>query len=108
VLSGGKVDAFLVRKAEKAHGTGQRIEGFREKGARVVIVEDVCTTGGSTIQALQAAREIGFQVVGVICLVDREEAGGRANVEREASPAPFVAIFTARDLRDECLKQQPK
>jgi orotate phosphoribosyltransferase len=108
VLSGGKVHAFLVRKAEKAHGTGQRIEGFREKGARVVIVEDVCTTGGSTIQALQAAREIGFHVVGVICLVDREEAGGRANVERAASPAPFVAIFTARDLRDEYLKQQQR
>jgi len=107
VLSGGKIHAFLVRKAEKAHGTGQRIEGFREAGARVVIVEDVCTTGGSTIQAITAAREIGFNVVGVICLVDREEAGGRANVERAAAPAPLVAIFTARDLRHEYLKQKP-
>jgi orotate phosphoribosyltransferase len=107
VLSGGKIHAFLVRKAEKAHGTGQRIEGFREAGARVVIVEDVCTTGGSTIQAITAAREIGFDVVGVLCLVDREEAGGRANIERAASPAPVVAIFTARDLRDEYLKQKP-
>jgi orotate phosphoribosyltransferase len=107
VLSGGKIHAFLVRKAEKAHGTGQRIEGFRAAGARVVIVEDVCTTGGSTIQALTAAREIGFDVVGVICLVDREEAGGRANIERAASPAPFVAIFTARDLRNEYLKRKP-
>jgi orotate phosphoribosyltransferase len=106
VLSAGEINAFLVRKAEKAHGTGQRIEGFREPAARVVIVEDVCTTGASTIQALEAAREIGFQVQGVICLVDREEAGGRANIERAATPAPFVSIFTANDLRTECLKQQ--
>jgi orotate phosphoribosyltransferase len=106
VLSGGKVNAFLVRKAEKAHGTAQRIEGFRETGAPVVIVEDVCTTGASTIQALKAAQQIGFRVMGVICLVDREEADGRANVEREASPAPFVSIFTTRDLRDEYQKQQ--
>ena len=106
VLSAGEINAFLVRKAEKAHGTGQRIEGFREPGARVVIVEDVCTTGASTIQALEAAREVGFAVQGVICLVDREEAGGRANVEKAASPAPFVSIFTANDLRAECLQQQ--
>jgi orotate phosphoribosyltransferase len=106
VLSAGKIHAFLVRKAEKAHGTGQRIEGFREPGARVVIVEDVCTTGASTIQALEAAKEIGFDVAGVICLVDREEADGRANVERAASPAPFIAVFTTEDLRKEYLKQR--
>src|SRR5205085_2973992 len=81
---------FLVRKAEKAHGTGQRIEGFREKGAKVVIVDDVCTTGSSTIQAIEAAREFGFDVVGVISLVEREEAKGRENVEKAAAPAPFV------------------
>src|SRR5690349_18001592 len=51
------IHGFLVRKQEKAHGTGQRIEGFHEKGARVVIVDDVCTTGSSTIQAIEAARE---------------------------------------------------
>src|SRR5581483_4854404 len=61
----GELNGFLVRKAEKQHGTGQRIEGFREKGARVVIVDDVCTTGSSTIQAIEAAREFGFEVVGV-------------------------------------------
>ena len=53
----GELNGFLVRKAEKQHGTGQRIEGFRKKGARVVIVDDVCTTGSSTIQAIEAARE---------------------------------------------------
>jgi orotate phosphoribosyltransferase len=100
----GQVHGFLVRKAEKQHGTGQRIEGFREKGARVVIVDDVCTTGASTIQALEAAREFGFEVVGVMCLVEREEAGGRANVEKAADRAPFVALFTANDVRREHLK----
>jgi orotate phosphoribosyltransferase len=97
----GELDGFLVRKAEKQHGTGQRIEGFREKGARVVIVDDVCTTGSSTIQAIEAAREFGFEIVGVMCLVEREEAKGRANVEKAAAPAPFVSVFTASDVRKE-------
>src|ERR1700690_4674874 len=95
----GELHGFLVRKAEKQHGTGQRIEGFREVGARVVIVDDVCTTGASTVQAIEAAREFGFKVIGVMCLVEREEANGRASVEEAASPAPFVAIFTANDVR---------
>jgi orotate phosphoribosyltransferase len=95
----GELNGFLVRKADKQHGTGQRIEGFREKGARVVIVDDVCTTGASTMQAIEAARESGFEVVGVICLVEREEAGGRPNVEKAAAPAAFVSIFTANDVR---------
>jgi len=102
-MTSGKLHGFLVRKAEKQHGTGQRIEGFREKGARVVIVDDVCTTGSSTIQAIEAAREFGFDVVGVLCLVEREEAGGRANVERAARPAPFRTIFTANEVRGEHL-----
>src|SRR6266404_1340326 len=97
----GELNGFLVRKAEKQHGTGQRIEGFREKGARVVIVDDVCTTGASTIQAIEAAREFGFEVVGVMCIVEREEAGGRVNVEKAAAPAPFVTVFTANDVRQE-------
>jgi orotate phosphoribosyltransferase len=100
VLS-GVVDGFLVRKAEKQHGTGQRIEGFREKGARVVIVDDVCTTGASTVQAIEAAREFGFEIVGVMCLVEREEATGRSNVEKAAGAVPFVSIFTANDVRAE-------
>jgi orotate phosphoribosyltransferase len=101
---GKPIHGFLVRKAEKTHGTGQRIEGFRQKPARVVIVDDVCTTGASTIQAIEAAREFGFDVVGVLCLVEREEAGGRANVEKAAAPAPFVALFTANDVRAEHAK----
>jgi len=101
----GELHGFLVRKAEKQHGTGQRIEGFREKGARVVIVDDVCTTGASTVQAIEAAREFGFEVVGVMCLVEREEAKGRPSVEKAAAPAPFVSIFTARDVRTEHVMQ---
>jgi len=101
----GTMHGFLVRKAEKQHGTGQRIEGFREKGARVVIVDDVCTTGGSTIQAVEAAREFGFEIVGVLCLVEREEAGGRANVEKAAAPAEFIALFTANDVRAQHVKR---
>jgi orotate phosphoribosyltransferase len=101
----GELNGFLVRKAEKQHGTGQRIEGFREKGARVVIVDDVCTTGASTVQAIEAAREFGFEVVGVMCLVEREEAKGRPHVEKAASPAPFVSIFTANDVRKEHILQ---
>jgi len=98
---GTPIPGFLVRKSEKTHGTGQRIEGFREKGAHVVIVDDVCTTGASTIQAVEAAREFGFQISGVLCLVEREEASGRANVEKAAAPAQFVALFTAKDIRAE-------
>ena len=101
---GAPIHGFLVRKAEKTHGTGQRIEGFREKGARVVVVDDVCTTGASTIQAIEAAREFGFEISGVLCLVERQEAGGRANVEKAAAPAPFVALFTANDVRSEHAK----
>src|SRR5689334_3098514 len=104
----GNINAFLVRKAEKQHGTGQRIEGFREKGSQVVIVDDVCTTGSSTIQAIEAAQEFGFNVVGVMCLVEREEAQGRPAVEQAAAPAPFVAIFTANDVKKEHLAISPQ
>ncbi len=101
---------FLVRKAEKTHGTGRRIEGFLQPGAPVVIVDDVCTTGGSTITAIEATREAGMTVAGVLCLVDREQ-GGRLNIERALAeipppadqdsdaPIPFLSVFTATDVR---------
>jgi orotate phosphoribosyltransferase len=102
-VTSGTLNGFLVRKAEKQHGTGQRIEGFREKGARVVIVDDVCTTGSSTIQAIEAARNYGFEVIGAMCLVERQDAHGRPNVEKSAAPANFISIFTASDVRKEHL-----
>jgi len=103
-VTSGEIHGYLVRKAEKQHGTGQRIEGFREKCARVVIVDDVCTTGASTVQAIETAREFGFEIAGVMCLVEREEAKGRPSVEKAAVPAPFVSIFTASDVRQEHLR----
>jgi orotate phosphoribosyltransferase len=101
---GAPIDGFLVRKAEKAHGMGRRVEGFQEKGARVVIVDDVCTTGSSTIQAIEAAREFGFTIAGVACLVERLEAGGRPAVEQAASPASFISVFTSNDVKAVHLK----
>ena len=93
------VQGFLVRKAEKTHGTGRRLEGFLEQGAQVVIVDDVCTTGGSTLQAIEATRAAGMQVLGVLCLVDREQ-GGRKAIEAALGPdVPFHALFTAGDVR---------
>ena len=94
------IHGFLVRKAEKAHGTGRRIEGFLKQGTSVVIVDDVCTTGGSTITAIEAAREAGMTVAGVLCLVDREQ-GGRHKIEAAAGDAPFLSLFTAADVRAE-------
>lgn len=98
------IHGFLVRKAEKTHGTGRRIEGFHQPGSPVVIVDDVCTTGQSTITAIEATRDAGMTVAGVLCLVDREQ-GGRANIERALAEIPsdrdipFHAVFTANDVR---------
>ncbi|MGA3069625.1 MAG: orotate phosphoribosyltransferase [Terracidiphilus sp.] len=97
---------FLVRKAEKAHGTGRRIEGFSRPGARVVIMDDVCTTGASTINAIEAAREAGMVVAAVVCIVEREEANGRPAVEAAAAGAPFLSLFTAAQVRAEHIRQK--
>ncbi|MEE8574780.1 MAG: phosphoribosyltransferase family protein, partial [Thermodesulfobacteriota bacterium] len=71
-------------------------EGTLTEGARVVIVDDVVTTGGSTIKAIESATEAGFEVVKVVALVDREE-GGSENI-RAAISAPFEAVFTRTEL----------
>ena len=98
------IHGFLARKAEKTHGTGRRIEGFLQPGAQVVILDDVCTTGGSTVTAIEAAREAGMIVAGVLCLVDREQ-GGRLIIERALAEVPsdedlpFLSVFTAKDVR---------
>jgi len=104
------IHGFLVRKAEKTHGTGRRIEGFLEKDAPVLIVDDVCTTGASTITAIEAAREAGMQVIAAVCLVEREEAQGRAALEAAlqsgTSPgAPFLRLYTANDVRAAHVRQ---
>jgi len=79
-LKGKPVEAFVVRKTPKSHGTMQWIEGNVKKGDRVVIVDDVITTGKSTIEAINRAKEEGLGIVKVIALIDRQE-GGREAVE---------------------------
>jgi orotate phosphoribosyltransferase len=96
-LDGRALDAFYVRKEPKGHGTEAWIEGDRRvvPGTPVVIVEDVCTTGGSAMKAIERARLHGLVVQHVIALVDRGE-GGRQAIEREA---PFSSLFTRADFR---------
>ncbi|MGD0443930.1 MAG: orotate phosphoribosyltransferase [Edaphobacter sp.] len=101
------IHGFLVRKAEKTHGTGRKIEGFLKPGAHVVIVDDVCTTGGSTITAIEATREAGMNVACVLCLVDREQ-GGRANIEATIPGVPFLSVYTATEIRAAHIAQQNK
>ena len=98
------IQGMLIRKAEKAHGTGRRIEGFCKTGASVLVVDDVCTTGGSTITAIEAIREAGMKVAAVLCLVEREEAKGRPAVEAAAGGAPFLSLFTATQVRAEHIR----
>ena len=73
--AGTPIDAFSVRKEAKGHGTGQQIEGNFRAGARVVVVEDVITSGGSAEKAIAAVTAAGGQVVGVLAVVDREQGG---------------------------------
>ncbi len=69
---------FLVRKAEKDHGTGRVIENDIPKGSRALVFEDVVTTGGSTLEAIRRAEEAGIEVAGVAAVVDREQGGEQA------------------------------
>jgi orotate phosphoribosyltransferase len=93
--------AFMVRKEPKGHGLQLGIEGPVERGMTVVVVDDVVTSGGSTIAAIQRCRaeEIQLRVVAVLVLVDRQE-GGMAAIEKEVGPGvPVTAIFTKQELQ---------
>jgi orotate phosphoribosyltransferase len=90
-----QLDSFTVRKEPKDHGTGRLIEGCFTTGSRVVVAEDVITTGGSALRAIDAILEAGGEVVGVLAVVDREE-GGRAAVE--AAGYPVETLLTLIDL----------
>src|SRR6202042_859210 len=93
LAGGAEVKAFFVRKEAKQHGLARRIEGpLLEPGERCMLVEDVVTTGGSTLQALSALRDEGHEVCGVLAICDRL-AGGRAAIEAAAG-APYVALTT--------------
>ncbi len=97
LAGGAQVKAFFVRKESKQHGLGGRIEGpLLAASDRCMLVEDVVTTGGSTIRALEALREEGRQVCGVLAVCDRL-AGGAASIE-EAASAPFLALTTIDDI----------
>lgn len=96
-IHGQPIRSFSIRKAPKDHGTGKRIEGQVSPGERVIIVDDVITTGESVLDALHAARDYGLEVVGVIVLVDREE-GGLDNIRREQKNA--IAIFNMSQIKN--------
>ena len=89
------LDAFTVRKEAKAHGAGRQVEGPVEPGVRVVAIEDVVTTGGSALRAIEALGAFGAHVVGVLALVDREE-GGREAIE--AAGHQLVSLFRVSEL----------
>lgn len=94
-LKATPMNAFSIRKTQKDHGIVRWIEGDMTPGQRVVIIDDVVTTGGSTIQAIERARSEGLEVVKAVILVDRQE-GGLENV-REHVP-DVIAIITRDDL----------
>ncbi len=96
-LAGHPLHAFIIRKEPKGHGTGQWLEGRKNlpPGTKVIIVEDVVTTGGSSMKAVRRAEEEGLEVLGIVALVDREE-GGRENIEKEGYW--LKAIFTKSEV----------
>jgi orotate phosphoribosyltransferase len=98
LAGGADVKAFFVRKETKAHGQQRRIEGPPlDPGERCLIVEDVVTTGGSTVQAIEAVRGEGHEVCGVITILDRL-AGGADEIRRAAHGAPYEPLATIDDI----------
>jgi orotate phosphoribosyltransferase len=97
LAGGADVKAFFVRKDVKQHGLQRRVEGpLLDAADRCLIVEDVVTTGGSTLQAIEAVREAGHEIVGVVAILDRL-AGGAERI-REAAGAPYEALATIDDV----------
>lgn len=94
-LQGMPIKAFSIRKTQKDHGIARWIEGDLDAGARVVVIDDVATTGGSTIKAIERARQEGLEVFRAVILVDRQE-GGLDNIRRHVSDVR--AIITRDEL----------
>lgn len=90
---GPPMRAFIVRKEAKGHGTGRQIEGNLRPGCRVIVVDDVVTTAGSTLKAIDAVLEAGLEIAAVLCLVDREE-GGTEKLDKW----PFYPLFRRSDI----------
>jgi orotate phosphoribosyltransferase len=100
LAAGAGIKAFFVRKEKKEHGLQRWIEGpLLEREERCLIVEDVVTTGGSTIRAIDRVREEGLEIVGVVSVLDRL-AGGAEAIEAAAG-APYVALTTIDDVYPE-------
>ena len=90
------IDAFVVRKAAKGHGRKRFVEGLaKPDGVQCVVLDDVCTTGGSTVRAIERARAAGMEVLGACCMVDREQGAAEAMAE---AGLRFDSIFTMREL----------
>ncbi|MCX8034012.1 MAG: orotate phosphoribosyltransferase [Thermodesulfovibrio sp.] len=101
-LKGKPIESFVVRKKAKEHGTMQWIEGNINEGDSVVVVDDVITTGSSTIQAITRLKEAGIFVRKVVVLVDRQE-GGRENILNFLKECGFPAELQAVVMRDEVM-----
>lgn len=93
------IASFSIRKEPKGHGMQQQVEGDVQAGDRVYILEDVVTTGGSTIKAIEAARREGLEVLGVVALIDREEGGSEEILKHVSS---LTALCTASELQKAC------
>lgn len=102
---GEALESFVVRKEPKKHGTMQWIEGEIKKGDKVLIVEDVITTGGSSKKAVERARACGLKVAGVLALIDRQEGGSKAV---KAMRLPFKALLTKEEIFEEYKKRGSK
>lgn len=96
-LKGHPIEAFVIRKTAKAHGTMQWVEGNVKAGDRVIIVDDVITTGKSTIEAVGRAKEAGLEIVKVVAMIDRQE-GGRENIE--ALGLTVEAVVTREEVME--------
>jgi orotate phosphoribosyltransferase len=98
VETGRPIQAFVARKEPKKHGTQRFIEGLEQtEGIPVVVIDDVCTTGGSTVQAIERAKGAGMNVLGAVCLVDREM--GAADLLQQQFGCPLESVFRLSDLR---------
>ena len=96
-IEGKDWPTFVVRKQEKGHGLGKKIEGIAEQGARALIVDDVLTSGGSILRAVEAARQAGLVVDRALVIVDRQEQDGQRNLEK--SGVQLISLLTIKDFQ---------